>query len=488
MSKPEDAPGAVDATLDSDERPGLAATIPGHTTGAAASSPQAIGRFEIERKLGEGGMGVVMLATDPVLGRRVALKLLHRDRAEVDGAHARFLREAQAMAQLSHENVIVVHEVGTHEGKVYLAMEYVDGQTLGHWQVGRSWSDILERYVRAGRGLEAAHKAGLVHRDFKPDNVLVGDDKIRVTDFGLVSTSGTSDLSRTVESLREKSGLAQSLTHTGTVMGTPRYMSPEQHLGEPVDLRADQFSFCVALFEALYGKPPFAGTTFSQIASNVLEGRLSPVPDDSPVPASVRDALLRGLRRERDERFATMGELLEALTAAPAAAAPRPRRRPWWIAGIALAGVLAIGLAVWAVIEMRAARDRASQLDRELVSLKQQFSGSAGSGSPTALAEAQRAFERGQSAYMAKHYEEASEQFLAAYRARPYAQFLYNAAAAYHMEGKSKSDPQAYRRAIELYRRYLAAAPEADDRDRVTKAIGVLGSEADRLEQTGNAR
>ncbi len=343
------AAAAVPATLPSDP---LAATMIGPAQDRAlASMPERISRFEIKSKLGEGGMGVVLLAIDPLLGRRVALKVLHREAgSDSDHAKRRLLREAQGTAQLTHENVIVVHEVGTHEGQVYLAMEYVTGGTLTSWQVDRDWRQILEMYLRAGRGLVAAHDAKLVHRDFKPDNVLVGEDgRVRVTDFGLVAAIGAPhELSKTDAELRGESELAVSLTRTGAVMGTPRYMAPEQHLGEALDARADQFAFCAALYEALYRRPPFEGTTYSQLVSQVLAGNIQAVPADSEVPLTVREAVLRGLSRDRDSRFRSMAELLTSLRPA-LEPRERARGRRWLVPAIAIvvalsASVLAVGL------------------------------------------------------------------------------------------------------------------------------------------------
>ncbi len=320
------------------------------TTRVAPNSPERLGRFEVKEKLGEGGMGVVLLATDPQLGRRVALKVLHRD-AQTPDARRRLLREAQGVAQLAHENVVVVHEVGTHEGRDYIAMEYVAGGTLTKWQVGKSWLEILAMYMRAGRGLVAAHEAGLVHRDFKPDNVLVGDDgRARVSDFGLVATTDerpAEDLSHTERSLRDESVLAVTLTRTGSIMGTPRYMAPEQHLGQSVDARADQFAFCAALYGALYGQPPFPAEVYQVLVATVLAGEIAPVPADSPVPPAIRDAILRGLSTRRDDRFPSMRELLDALVVEPPATARSRRAR--WVMALALAlAIAAAGVAVFA--------------------------------------------------------------------------------------------------------------------------------------------
>ena len=299
------------------------------TLGGAATDAEAvveIGRFHVESKLGEGGMGVVLLANDPLLGRHVALKVLRRgdDGEGTEGARRRLLREAQGVAKLVHENVIVVHDVGTHDGQVYLAMEYVAGGTLRSWQAKRTWREVLATYVRAGRGLAAAHAAGLVHRDFKPDNVLVGDDgRVRVTDFGLVAAIGEAP------GVAAPSGgeLGVAMTRTGTIMGTPRYMAPEQHAATGVDARADQFAFCAALYEALYDAPPFPDVDYFALRARVLAGDVAPVPADSNVPVAVRDAVLRGLRVDRDERFGSMAELLAVLAKAEATAGRRAAKR-----------------------------------------------------------------------------------------------------------------------------------------------------------------
>ncbi|HTM19879.1 MAG TPA: protein kinase, partial [Kofleriaceae bacterium] len=257
-----------------------------------------VDRFSILGRLGHGGMGVVFSAYDPRLDRKVALKLLRSSddsKLTPEEAQARLLREAQALAQQSHPNVIAVYDVGTYKSEVYIAMELVEGKTLGQWlrAYQRSHREILDKFVQAGKALAAAHGSGLVHRDFKPENVLVGDDdRVRVMDFGLarslfydipeesldpmfrIAVDGVSELNR-------------DLTATGAVLGTPRYMAPEQFLGRLADARSDQFSFCVALWEALYGERPFPGVTAGELAAAVRTGRLREPPDisDRGVPA-----------------------------------------------------------------------------------------------------------------------------------------------------------------------------------------------------------
>ncbi|MEZ4449787.1 MAG: protein kinase [Nannocystaceae bacterium] len=276
-----------------------------------------IGRYTVLRPLGAGGMGMVYAAYDEELDRRIAVKLLHSGSAESD--RHRLLREAQAMAKLSHPNVVTVHEVGTFEDQVYVAMEFVRGQTLQEWLSDgpHPWREIADRFVFAGRGLAAAHAAGLVHRDFKPANVLCGDDgRVRVSDFGLVRQSGgePGEPEEPPSSAPPTTtALATSLTMTGTIMGTPAYMSPEQHRGAPTDARSDQFSFCVALYEALHGVHPFPGDTHAALARSVLDGALREPPRDSKVPPWVHRLLVRGLAVDPADRWPTIDALLAEL-------------------------------------------------------------------------------------------------------------------------------------------------------------------------------
>jgi len=435
---------------------------------APAPLPTTIGRYEVKGTLGAGGMGTVLLAVDPVLGRRVALKVLHPDgRNDNDATRRRLLREAQGIAQLVHEHVVVVHEIGTHDDRVFLAMEHVAGTTLGRWQVGRPWAEIVAAYVKAGRGLAAAHAAGLVHRDFKPDNVLIGDDgRVRVTDFGLVATieDATTPLSQTAVALRQESELSKSLTRTGAVVGTPRYMAPEQHLGQPIDARADQFAFAVSLYEALFGQPPFVGTTYAELVQHVVAGVPLEIPRATPVPAAIQRAILRGLARQPADRFASMDELLAAL-ATPAAAT---RRRWPWLIAVGCVAVVAV-LVAWILRsrdEAAAARREAARARAEVVALK--------TGMRDARADARLHFDQAQAAYVGHHYPDAAREFLAAYALTPMPEMLYNAAAAWQMRAKAEGDRAAAIAAVDLYRRYLQAAPAAADRDRVESSIAAL--------------
>ena len=315
------------------------------------SQPEQIARFVVLERLGAGAMGVVHAAWDPDLDRRVALKLVRPGRGS-GNAHARLLREAQAMAKLSHPNVVSVYEVGSYRGAVWIGMEFVDGLTLGDWleREQPSWMVILDMFRQAGEGLAAAHEVGLVHRDFKPDNVLIGSDgRPRVADFGLVrpverEASNPTDTpidpaANTIARL-EQGQERSDLTRAGAMVGTPLYMAPEQFLNEDADARADQFAFCVALYEALYGQRPFAGTKVTELAASVMLGDPALPPRESPVPAAIGQAILRGLARERDERFADMPALLAALKVEP------PKRRwPWVLGGASLlTAALVLGL------------------------------------------------------------------------------------------------------------------------------------------------
>ncbi|OJH33646.1 tetratricopeptide repeat-containing serine/threonine-protein kinase [Cystobacter ferrugineus] len=325
-------------------------------------------RYTVLQVLGRGSMGEVVSAYDARLDRCVALKLLRR---ETDAIHpqedleARMVREAQAMARLSHPNVVAVYDVGTIEdGAIFIAMERVEGQTLRSWceQAPRSWRDILTVYLGAGHGLAAAHEAGLVHRDFKPENVLVGrDERARVTDFGLAraSASPTTEVSRNLS--LPPGALDSPLTLHGTLLGTPRYMAPELLRGEAADARSDVFAFCVALYEALYGQHPFAGATQAESIQNQREGRARPPPMNSPVPAWVEHPLMQGLRADPAQRPESMRALVAELEDDPEVRR-RLRRRVVLVA--ALMSTLS-ALIVGAVVMLKE-RPRCVRLERQL--------------------------------------------------------------------------------------------------------------------------
>lgn len=291
----------------------------------------AVGRYVVLDRLGQGAMGAVFTAYDPELDRRVALKVVRHDARSEEArrqGRGRLVREAQAMARLSHPNVIHVYDVGTVDEDVYIAMEYVDGPSLASWLAAeeRSVDAILDAYLQAARGLAHAHAAGVVHRDFKPDNALMGaDGRVRVIDFGIarhhaVATGAEAldeaSLSAPVEN--SPAALARVVeTRAGMLIGTPAYMSPEQFEGEGADARSDQFAFCVALYEALYRVRPFEGQGVLQLMSEVTLGNLRPPPRDGRAPVHVGEALSRGLARDPAARFPSMDALIAAL--APAA-------------------------------------------------------------------------------------------------------------------------------------------------------------------------
>jgi WD40 repeat protein/tRNA A-37 threonylcarbamoyl transferase component Bud32 len=301
-------------------------------------------------------MGIVHAAYDDELDRRIAIKLVKAERVD-DLARARVLREAQAMARVSHPNVVQIYEVGEHGDQVYVAMEFVAGPTLAAWTAAwrerarlegkLAWLEILAHYVEAGRGLAAAHAADVVHRDFKPANAIVGDDgRVRVLDFGIARPiTGTHARTRAmVEPESSDLGEATSqtlastnLTKTGARVGTPAYMSPEQFEGGNVDARSDQFSFCVALWEALYGERPFAGRTQAALLEAMRAGSLRAVPATSGVPTWLRERIRRGLAHDPEARWPSMMALLDALLDDP----DRRRRARF---RRALKAVLALGL------------------------------------------------------------------------------------------------------------------------------------------------
>lgn len=295
-------------------------------TASSAKDPHRVGRYVILRRLGEGAMGIVYAAYDTDLDRKVAIKLVNNSRLGQIQGRSRVLREAQAMAQVSHPNVVHVYEVGESrfaheddgdEGQIFIAMEFVAGSNLYQWQNqgNRTFTETLQMYLQAGEGLGAAHRSGLIHRDFKPDNVLIGEDgRARVADFGLARTVRTDDLKISSQQilLDRKVAASQRLTEAGAIMGTPGYMSPEQYRGDDVDARSDQFSFCAALYEALYKQTPFEGGTFSQISEQVLDGKIRALPKND-FPSEVTNAIFRGLRVDPDARFPSMQALLDEL-------------------------------------------------------------------------------------------------------------------------------------------------------------------------------
>ncbi len=351
-----------DIGLDQTIAPGAAARM------AEPPGPgRRLGKYQLIEKLGAGAMGVVWRAEDPELSRKLALKLLKRPDASLTD---RLLREAQSMAQVNHPNVVTVYEVGSADGTAFIAMELVKGKSLRAWQTGARHKvpEIVEAYIAAGRGLAAAHAAGIIHRDFKPDNVLVSDEgRVRVTDFGLAAAKQSAGMTPQISDV--------NLTTSGSVLGTPAYMAPEQFTGGNVDPRTDQFNFCASLYEALYGERPFAGKTFTELGDNVCEGKVLPPPAGTKVSRGLRAIIVRGLSAKPGDRFPTMDHLLTELG--------RDRARPWRrtaIAATALAAALLVGVGADTVI-----RDRVEvgvhqsfaltgrQIDRAVAHLTTQF-------------------------------------------------------------------------------------------------------------------
>jgi eukaryotic-like serine/threonine-protein kinase len=339
---------------------------------AAIERGQNIDRFVVIGLVGRGGMGEVYAAYDPDLDRKVAIKLL-RSRGDKTEGRTRLLREAQAIAKLQHPNVVVVYEVGTFGDSVFIAMEFVDGRTLNGWLHAspRSRKEVVQVFVAAGRGLAAAHAAGLVHRDFKPDNVMVTNDgQVRVMDFGLarqatprdgfasagealaapdvlakiavetLDPDATAKLGADAEAARAAvSGgyLAAKLTLTGAMLGTPAYMAPEQFAAQPTNELTDQFSFCVALYEFLYGHRPFEGDSFLALMTAVSTGAVRAAPTKTGVPGWMRKVVLRGLETDPARRFPSMKMLLEALETDPTVRTKRLAAGVGVIACLALA-------------------------------------------------------------------------------------------------------------------------------------------------------
>jgi tetratricopeptide (TPR) repeat protein len=278
------------------------------------NDPARVGRYVVLRLLGEGGMGVVFAAHDPELDRRVAVKVMRAGNDTSGLANARLVREAQSIAQVSDPNVIAVYEVGVDADRVYIAMEHIEGVTLRAWlrERPRPWPEVLATVMQAGRGLAAGHAANVVHRDFKPENAMLGvDGRVRVLDFGL-ARSGEERVPDPALASIDDDQAATVLTPAGVAVGTPAYMAPEQFTGARADAASDQFSFCVTLFEALYGQRPFAGRTVAALRVAVRDGELVATPK-SDVPLRLRAIILRGLSAEPSRRWPSMRALLDAL-------------------------------------------------------------------------------------------------------------------------------------------------------------------------------
>jgi len=317
-----------------------------------ASTPERVGRYSILALLGRGGMGIVYLGYDHTLDRKLAIKLLDKAPRDAAPEHGTRLRlEARAMARLSHPNAVTIHEVGEHEGQLYIAMEYVKGLCLRQWLDihPRSWREILQIFLQAGEGLAAAHAAGVIHRDFKPANILVGEDgRVRVADFGLAWTyrMTMADNERTEQTLPTDNEKAAELsaddliahqTKTGTILGTLAFMAPEQYRSETPTVAADLFSYCAALYQALYGHLPFDATSAVLYRQLVHSGRVRPAKSGVKVPQWLRSIILRGLEPQPERRWRSLPELLTALRQ------KRRRRLPLPAIALAFTGLAALG-------------------------------------------------------------------------------------------------------------------------------------------------
>jgi tetratricopeptide (TPR) repeat protein len=281
-----------------------------------------IERYVLDDQIGVGQSSAVYAAYDPTLDRRIALKVMRIAAPAVDRASDLLVREAKAMAKLAHPNVVTVHDAGAYGDRVYIAMELMPGGTLRTWLAARrrSWSEVRIAFLSAGRGLAAAHRAGIVHRDFKPDNVLVdANGRGRVSDFGLAGA------------------VADDANGVPVFAGTPAYMAPELLRGEPASPASDQFAFCVTLYEALFDRRPFAGESPERLRGAIAAGELV-WPERHGVPAHILGVLRRGLQAEPSARYRSMIALLAELAVDPGA-----RRRR---IAIASAGVVAIAVAV----------------------------------------------------------------------------------------------------------------------------------------------
>jgi tetratricopeptide (TPR) repeat protein len=330
--------GAARLADDPPASPALAATSPTATEELPLVRGVVVGRYVVLDAIGGGAMGEVYAAYDPELDRKVALKLL-RDAGGAE-RQRRLVREAQTLAKLSHPNVVPVHDVGTHGDRTFIAMELVPGRTVREWLPATrpSWRQVVAVFLRAGSGLAAAHAAKIVHRDFKPDNVLVGDDGgVRVVDFGLAGWerpgSGGGDVP------------ADALTRSGTLLGTPVYMAPELLAGDAATPASDQFAFAASLYEGLYGERPFSGSSLDDLRAATSAGAIRSAPHGTHVPLWLRRIALRGLAARPDDRFPSMAAMLAALGRDPG--------RRWRTLGLVTVGV---ALAAGGLVAVRSSK------------------------------------------------------------------------------------------------------------------------------------
>ncbi len=331
----------------------LHAQVRGRLFGESSAAPVQIGRYRLLEQIGAGGMGLVYRAHDDSLDRTVALKLL-RSEVDTDTGTERLQREARSMAKVSHPHVVTVFDVGVYEGAVFVAMEYVQGRTLRRWlEDVRAVGDVLAVLRQAGEGLAAAHAGGLVHRDFKPENVIVGDDgRVRVLDFGMARSPGAPLLQEIDGEAQPLQALEPAITRTGMLAGTPGYMAPEQFEGSRVDAPADQFAFCIALREAIWGTRPFAGDTVGELTTSVVGGHASTFagkPREGLAPHELDAAkavVNKACAKDPDDRFESMRALLDAIRAVPDLATRSPRTSTTWKMAMGLSSFTLAGLGV----------------------------------------------------------------------------------------------------------------------------------------------
>ncbi|MBV1857805.1 MAG: serine/threonine protein kinase, partial [Nannocystaceae bacterium] len=343
--------------------PTLAATngsgsIPQGEDGIVLRRGDSLDRFVIIDELGRGAMGTVYAAFDTKLERQVAVKLLHN----ADRGIGSLLAEAQALARINHPNVVTVHDVGEHQGRLFLAMELVRGKTLRDYQraPGQLWRDILEHYRQAARGLAAVHAADLVHGDFKPENVMVAEDgRVLVMDFGIARSLRPTD---SVDGEAPSSSGSRSV-EVSRIRGTPAYMAPEQFRLEAVGPLSDQFAFCIALYEGLWGERPFEGTTLSELSRAVSANLRRPHPSKSSVPRWLGPIIDRGLSTDTEDRFESMLVLDDAFDASL-------RRR---MKGFSLLG--ATGLTVVVAMTLALTPTRTDSCEEAANALQEQLSG-----------------------------------------------------------------------------------------------------------------
>lgn len=318
-----------------------------------------VGQYALVKQLGVGAQGSVWAAYDEKLDRRVAIKLLGEFESK-ENAEARLLKEARALAKLSHPNVVSVFEADDYEGGIYVVMEFIRGRTVTEWiaEDNPQWEQVIQVYRQAGKGLAAAHDAGLVHRDVKPDNVLVDAEMhAKLVDFGLVKRDpGKSEPSEATSSveMRLRNSSPSTLTEQGFAVGTPLFMAPEQLRRGEATARSDQFALCVAMYQGVYGMHPFEGGTAVERMLALAEGRILMPPADSPVSAPVRMALVRGLAPDAAKRHESIRALLEAIAAPEPETSDEPGSKPdapRWV----WAAVFGLVLAVVAILALGAA-------------------------------------------------------------------------------------------------------------------------------------